>query len=64
MKGLLKCVAPGRKISKCSPVFPVLTYAYATWATKYVDEKRHSFEKKVLRKMYEPAFNNRNINGK
>ncbi|KAE9542653.1 hypothetical protein AGLY_002564 [Aphis glycines] len=42
-----------------SYIRPVLTYACATWATtKGDDEKLRLFERKILRKIYGPIFNN------
>jgi len=42
-----------------SYIHPVLTYACATWATtRGDDEKLRLFERKVLRKIYGPVFNN------
>ncbi|CAH1721690.1 unnamed protein product [Aphis gossypii] len=42
-----------------SYIRPVLTYACATWATtKGDDEKLRLFERKILRKIYGPVFNN------
>jgi len=47
------------KHKNISYIRPILKYACATWATtRGADEKLRLFEKKVLRKMYGPVFNN------
>jgi len=62
LKTLFKSKLLSRKAKEhlnISYIRPILTYAWATWATTRCDnEKLRLFERKVLRKMYGPVFNN------
>jgi hypothetical protein len=62
LRSLFKSKLLSRKTKEylyISYIRPVLTYACATWATiKGDDENLRLFERKILRKIYGPVFNN------